>query len=101
MLCDARHEIFALQDVKGNHSVRGFGKKPRAVTAIFTLRIYLASRAISSHEPMIIAMGKPLITYSLLVVDGIRGGYEGRQHSVTALLTILGLHHTHRDMTRT
>ena len=46
---------------------------------------------------MTIAMGKPLITYSLLAVDGIRGGYEGRQHGVTALLTISGLH-THIDI---
>ena len=101
MLCDARHAIFALQDVKENHSVRGFGKILRAVTTILALRIYLASRDNSSQEPMTIAMGKPLITYSLLEVDGIRGGYEGRQHGVTALFTISGLHHTHRHMTRT
>ena len=78
MLCDARHAIFALQDVKENHSVRGFGERPRAMTAILALHVYLASRGISSQEPMTIAMGKPLITYPLLVVDMIRGGYEGR-----------------------
>ena len=101
MLCDARHAIFALQDVEENHSVREHGKRPRAVTAILALNIYLASRSISSQALMTIAMGKPLITYSLLVVDGIRGGYEGRQHGVTALLTISGLYHTHGHMTRT
>ena len=78
MLCKARHAIFAFQDVKENHSVRGFGKRPRAVTAILTLHIYLASRDTSSHEFMTIAMWKPLIAYSLLEVEGLRGGYEGR-----------------------
>ena len=101
MLCDVRHAIFALQDIEENHSVREHGKRPRAVTAILALCIYLASRNISSQEPMTIAMGKPLITYSLLVVDVIKGGYEGRQRGFTALLTISGLHHTHRHMTRT
>ena len=95
MLCEARHAIFALQDVEENHSVREHGKRPGAVTAILALNICLASRNVSSQEPMTIAMGKPLITYPLLVVDGIRGGYEGRRHGVTALLIILGLHHTH------
>ena len=95
MLCDARHAIFSLQDVEENHSVREHGKRPRAVTAILALCIYVASRNISSQEPMTIAMGKPLITYSLLVVDGIRGGYEGRQHGAAVLTTILGtLPHT-------
>ena len=65
-----------------------------------TLHLSL-SRGNSSQVPMTIAMGKPLITYSLLVVDGIRGDYEGRQHSVTVLLAISGLHHTHRHMTMT
>ena len=88
-------------DVGGNHSVREHGERPRAVIAILALHIYLASRNISSQAPMTIAMGKPLITYSLLVVDGIRGGYEGRRHSVAALLTIPGLLHTHRHKTRT
>ena len=92
MLCEARHAIFAFQDVKGNHSVRGFGKRPRAVTAILALHIYLASRDTSSQEFTTIAMGKPLITYSLLKVEGLRGGYEGRRHSAAALLAILGLH---------
>ena len=100
MLCDAHHIIFALPDVEENHSVREHGKRPRAVIAILALHIYLTSRGISSQEPMTIAMGKPLITYSLLVVDGIRGRYEGRRHGVTALSTISGLHHIHRHMTR-
>ena len=101
MLCDARHAIFALQDVKENHSVRDFGKRPRSVTAIFALRIYLASRDNGSQAPMTIAMGKPLITCPLLRVDGVRGGYEGLRHGATELLIILGLHHTHRHMTKT
>ena len=101
MLCEARHAIFALSDVEENHNVRERGKRLSSVIVILALNIYLASRGNSSQEPMTLAMGKPLITYSQLVVDGIRGGYEGRQHGVTALFTISGLHHTHRHMTRT
>ena len=101
MLCDARHAIFSLQDVEENHSVRKHGKIPRAETAILALNIYLASRNVSSQELMTIAMEKPLITYPLLVVDGIRGGYEGRRHGATALLIILGFHHTHTHIIRT
>ena len=100
MLCDARHAI-ALQDVKENHSVRGFGERPRAVTAILALHFYLASRDTSSQEFMTIAMGKPLITCPLLGVEEVRGGYEGLRHDATELLITLGLHHTHRHMTKT
>ena len=64
------------------------------VTATSALCTYLASRGNSSQEPMTIAMGKPLITCPLLVLEGMRGGYEGKQHSATALLTISGLYHT-------
>ena len=88
-------------DVGGNNNVREHGERPRAVIAILALHIYLASRNISSQAPMTIAMGKPLITCPLLVVEGMRGGYEGKQNSATALLTISGLYHTHRHMTRT
>ena len=83
MLCEARHTIFALQDVEENHSVREHGKRPRDVTAILALNIYLASRSIGSQAPMTIAMGKPLITCPLLGVDRVRGGYEGHRHGAT------------------
>ena len=61
------------------------------MTAISALCIHYASRDNSSQEPMTIAMGKPLITHPLLGAEGMRGGYEGRQHGATVLLTISGL----------
>ena len=60
-----------------------------------------ASRNHSSQELMTIAMGKPLITHILLEAEGKEGGYEGRQHGATVLLTISGFHHTHRHKIRT
>ena len=83
MLCEARHAIFALQDVEENHSVREYGKRLSSVTAFLALNIYLASRGNRSQAPMTIAMGKPLITRPLLEVDGVRGGYEDWRHGAT------------------